>query len=258
MNSFLIRFLIIIFIFLGSHSYSQFTYVELGFNNTNVLYGNTSSSGSRTDYHNFSLRVSAITRFIRNFGIGAELNIPLVQGNSFSFYKAYTPDGSYFSNSDFTGGTYSAQEYDYSFRNSISGSLFGRIYLSTVLNPYIDVKMSYLNMTEKFIFQREEIEPYYNYDWVYGTDAVNINYEKKHQLIIPGVAIGLQPHLSKHLFMNVSFGMDFYTFKDKGFAYPIVHNWSTVHDKNEIVIIESKARNTKAGILINLGVGYFF
>src|SRR5690606_14207090 len=121
---------------------------------------------------------------------------------------------------------YVPQEFDYSFRNSISGTLFGRIYLSTIVNPYIDVKFSYVGVTERFIFKRDEIPAAIIYgDYVPGVPASDFDYEKKHKLFVPGFAIGIQPHVSKNLFINFSFGMDFYSFQNEGFSYPVVYDW---------------------------------
>lgn len=261
MNSFLLKFSVVVGLFSTHFANSQFTYLEVGVNNTNVLYESPSRLNSNTHYHNFSLRVNAISRFIRNFGIGGEINIPLVQGNGFDFTGSYSPTGGTFLDFEdpVNNNRYVPQEFDYSFKNSVSGALFGRIYLSTILNPYIDVKLSFVSTTERFIFKRDEIPAVLIYGNYYPKIQANdIDYQMKHKLLVPGFAFGIQPHVSKKLFIDFSLGVDLYTFKNDPFSYEVIYDWDAHNGSAKTVLLESKARSTKAGVLINLGMGYFF
>lgn len=259
-----IKLFFFIGIFASYNSYGQFTYIEAGLNNTNIAYKKSVPSNSyKTHYHGFSIRINAISRIVRNFGVGGELNVPLAQGNSFNFRGAKTISGSSFSSFDdvVNNNRYVPQKFDYSFKNSISASLFVRIYLSTDLNPYVDIKISYLSITERFILKRDELpatEVYGNY--IPNLPAVDIEYEKTHNLFTPGFAIGLQPHLSDKLFINFNIGFDIYNFghENNGFSYPVVYDYDYFNDIPKVVVLESKATNTRAGLLINLGMGYFF
>lgn len=261
MNLHYIKLLIAIILFSTSYVNGQFTYLEAGLNNTNVLYESPSRMNSNTHYHGLSFRISAVSRFIRNVGVGGELNVPLAQSNGFSFTGSDTQNDDIFLGFEdaVNNNRYVPQEIDYSFKNVISGSLFGRIYLSTILNPYVDVKISFVSVKERFIFKRAEIPAAIVYgNYIPKIPASDIEYEMKHKLFVPGFAIGLQPHVSEKLFINFNFGMDFYSFKGGGFSYPLVFDYDGFKSSPKIVNLESKASNTKAAILINLGVGYFF
>src|SRR5690606_36884014 len=119
-------------------SLAQYTYIEGGLNNTNINYGNTGNSGGRTDYNNICYRLNGVARLIRNFGIGAELNVPISERNSYSFYDAHEPDGSHFFGFDYDQ-RYNPYQMDYTFENAISWAIFGRFSLHTKINPYVDV-----------------------------------------------------------------------------------------------------------------------
>ena len=251
-------FSIAILIF-STSSLAQYTYIEAGINNTNINYANTGHSGGRTDYRNICFRLNIVTRLIRNFGIGAELNVPFFEKNSYSFHDAHEPDGSYFWGFDYNE-RYTPQKMDYTFQNAASGAIFGRFYLSTIINPYIDVKLSFSKITEEFTFQRAYLPAIYDYyDSEDEIPAVNINKVVVHKMVVPSIAFGLQPHIGKHAFINFNFGLDIYNFgKNSGFTYDLTHSWDIIDDKHNIVRIESKAKNQRSGIFFNLGAGYYF
>jgi hypothetical protein len=260
MTSYLTTFLAFFTLFCAPAFHAQFTYIEVGVNNTNVIYGTNLVNSFRTDYHGLSLRLNAISRITRNIGIGGEVSIPLLQGNSFSFRNSRTlTDGEFTSFETAQTNIYSPQEFDYKFKNSIVGTFLGRFYFSTKLNPYLDIKFSYLNVTELFVFKRAYIPSIDQFGQVVpGIPESDLKYEKIHKLIVPGFTMGLQPHLNDNLFFNLNLGMDFYRFESGGFSYPIIYSQDQLNYSDKIVVLESMARNTKIGVSINLGFGYFF
>lgn len=234
---------------------SQFTYLEAGLGNTNVV--NSSRSQPDLYYHNISVRLSGLVRFKKHIGVGGELNVPVLHHN-----RSYSAGGieRYFKRHA-SPYQYLPQDIDYTFRNTISGSLFARFFADSKVNLYGEVRFTVVQMKERFVFNRDYVAPYESWsgESYPEVDAVYIDETLKHMLFAPGLAIGAQPRLGKKFFINFKVGVDFYFFNDnKRTNYEITNSYNPTYSYTSTETIGNYGRGVRFPVIINLGFGYFF
>lgn len=243
---------------------SQFTYIGGGFS-----YSNTNFSGNwgiNTTAHRVgSFDMHGMIRPLRNVGLGAGVSVPVFQNTVFSFANALTPDGSSFNGwpARFSDSEiyYEPQEIDYYFEQSITVSVNARAFFETVLNSYLDFQVSFFQLRETFNLSRIGRPPVSDGhgDYLYGLVSEEyIDYEQTRNMVVPGIRIGMMPHLMPNLYINANVGVDFLSFNDEGFGFPITHDWDYINQRAEFVVLGSQAEGTKTRWSANLGLGYYF
>lgn len=240
---------------------AQYTYIEGGIGYGVVAFHSSGYSGGNTNNNCMNVRLSIINRFIRNLGIGIQASVPVVQGGTFGFRNP--ENGNIFMKFNSYRPRYHVTKFGYSFHESPRATLFLRGFFDTRINSYIDARISVLRMTESFTLHR----PYHPgvYNSYFSSDNYNalpelkINYIRKHLLFIPGLVLGMQPHLGKHLFLNANIGIDFFVFgKSGGFKYKVPYDWDTSYKDDKYMELGSQARGTKVSFTTNIGFGYYF
>lgn len=219
-----------------------------------------------TVHNSFNWNISAMWRPLRNLGVGVTIGIPIYQGTRFSFGDSPTPDGSSFYNFRSTSSDsrirYKPQEYDYDFVYGTSYTLNLRYFFAVQPDFYLDLNFTKLTITEQFKMKTPSKPTQYeniNYTIQYGyVQAVDIDYSRGHDLLIPGVGIGYMPNIAEHLKLDFYFGIGFLNFKEDPFVFQVAHDWDIVNDKTEYVDLTGQTEGLKTVLNFNVGLNYIF
>lgn len=262
MNNLIFKYLFIklLTVFLSMVSYGQFTYVSLNG-------GYESASFSRelgntiTGVRSFSPSISVVSRFKRHIGIGGQFSIALAQNSKFSFDNANTSSTTSFDDFYISDESrrYYADDYDYNFEYKNYSSLFLRFYFDRVVNSYMDVQISYTNLSESFVFERSYVPATYDFYGDIDRPSIpeeNLDFTKERRIFSPGFKFGISPLLNEDLFLDFNFGFDFMFLGNEGFSYsvPFKYDYNGWH---EYVDFESQMVGRKTLFSIRLGIGHY-
>lgn len=220
--------------------YSQFTYIDVSLGNKIMKVSNQKVGRYINNYVQTNIHVNGLWRFKRHLGIGITASIPIRNGGK---YMIITESGSKVNKYDINTSKYS---WDYFYTESAKVAFNGRLYAGTKANFYVDGRISIFSFTEHLTLERATIE------------ELEKNVFKQ---VIPGFSVGLQPSLSKNIFLNINLSWDFYKFKDVGFkngSGPSSDTYYTPYSQYEMLAFKSQIPEKKLGFSANVGVGYFF
>lgn len=211
-------------------SKAQFTYIGATTGFRNSATGASDGFGSfdtRPLNYGLFLNVKAIHRPLRFLGVGAEFTFPMVQGNTNNSY-------------DFARfATTEIQYSDYSAEQAFSFTGIASLFADTEANFHVDFRFSYFSFKEEFRYVSNGF---------YGTNSEKANFPAA------GFALGFMPHLSKHLFFDINFGLDFLLMgSDPDFSYN-----AYLDNSFKYVRIESQLSGVKPSLFMNIGLGYYF
>ena len=232
------RYLLILVLFLAPIPlYSQFTYIDVSIGNRFMKIAKEKHTYYSTIYNQTNIHVNGLWRFNTYFGVGITASIPIRQGGT---YWIIDENEQVLSTSDLQNAVL---HLDYYFKESMKVSVNGRIYSGTKENFYLDGRISFLNFNE------------YLTSFYYTTNYIE---ENKFRQIAPGFSIGVQPHLTKNLSMNLNIGLDFYKFKEVGFGSTGSDAFLIHFDAYKTTYIKSQLPDKSIAFSANIGVGYFF
>ena len=263
MNNLIYKYLTInvLTVFLSMVSYGQFTYVSLNAGYEGVSF--TREIGTTiTGIRSFAPSISFVSRFKRHVGIGGQFSLALAQNSKFSFDKANTSSTTSFADFYITDPSdrYYAEVYDYSFEYKNYSSIFLRFFFDRVVNSYMDIQLSYTNISESFMFERQYVpETYQTFGGVdrpsIPKEEIDFNQEKR--IFSPGFKFGISPLLTEDLFLDFNFGFDFMFIDSEGFSYSVPFKYDH-NGWHEYVNFESQMVGTKTMFSIRLGIGHYF
>lgn len=216
--------------------FSQFTYLDISVGNKFMKISKQKHSYTNR-YNQTNIHVNGLWRFTRQFGIGATASIPIRQGGK---YNIQAEDHNTISKIDME---HYGIPLDYFFRESAKFSINGRIYAGIKRNFYVDGRISMFSFTENLTVNAKSLE------------------KNTFKQVAPGFSIGMQPHLSEKLFMNLNMSFDFYKFKDIGFKNGNKLNNPDTYGipvYTNMVYFKSQVPEKKMAFSANLGFGYFF
>lgn len=256
----------ILFILLPGSSIAQFMYLDVGLSQSKLKLNKIGVFGKQTKLNTTGLQVGGLWRFNRFLGVGIDVGIPIAQKSTFTFYGSKTdPFSPAFSdfNKGYSSSRYWVYDLDYSLKQSVKLGLVGRVFFAGTSNLFVDLKFSTLKIKESLILNRmakAAIVDYNYYDESRpAVEGLAINEKKEELSIIPGFAIGWQPHLGERFFMNMNLGFDFYIFKkNPSFSYVIPYDYDSYQKREYHVNIASQAVGTKLVFSGNLRFGMFF
>lgn len=243
---------------------AQFTYYDVGVTQAKVLIIGKSLHDTQTKILATELHVGGLWRFARNFGVGLDLGIPMIQKSKFSYRDDYYRDNFRLGNLE---ERYKPQEFDYTFKQSPRLALIGRIYFGIRSNWFLDARLSASKIKSKLDVERiaqVEVNPGNLSYYRPALEALSIHEKQDDFFIIPGFALGFQPHIGERFFMNFNLGFDFYTFKESKFSYDIP--WSVYYSSNgvtesvveRVLTVASPPAETKLSISASIRFGMFF
>ena len=236
-----IRFLIFLFLMMPIIGLSQFTYIDVSVGNRFMTIAETKDMNTRSRYNQTNIQVNGLWRFMRNFGVGVSASIPVRQGGK---YYINTVDASFFHAGFFN----SVSDFDYHFEESAKVAFNGRLYGGTKGNFYVDARMSIFTFREVL---KIDIS---SYEYVF---PVKVSERNEFRQFAPGFSVGMNPHLSKNIFMNLNVGFDFYRFENVGFKKAGISETYTIQSYHS-VNFKSQLPDKRYAFSANIGLGYFF
>jgi hypothetical protein len=238
---------------------AQFTYIGGGLGYTNVKFSEGGLFGETTRSNNVYLGLNALHRPLRFLAVGLEVNIPLTQGGNYSFADA--PNTSTFSEvSDRSGifnSDYQPQFLDYSFVRSTSATLLLRIIEAEIAGLFLEARLSYFGLEETFQLRRGVVIGGSTFDPNPPTAPLNIFRNTSYNMLAPGMAVGMMPHIDDHLFFHCTVGLDFFFFENRSFSENVIH-YDSFSDTPRTIIYQSQAVGTKTALFASFGFGYIF
>lgn len=219
------------------------------------------SRGDNTSLNVGELSVEANWRPRRLLGLGIGVSYPVLQSSEYSFQDVFTsgnttlPDWNDFINS-LIPGRYTPREYEYEFSKSLSISLFTKLFIESYANTYIEISVSSFSIEESFTFIRAQRPPF---DGELSIPAISEEVTIDRNFIVPGLAVGIMPHIQRNLFLNLQFGLQFLSFSDDGFQYVIPYEWNDDEGIHNVAFFESQLQGSSSTLFnIEAGIGYFF
>lgn len=265
-HSYSVRDLLVILCLVFSfQGFSQFTYLSAGggFSGLSV---NSSFGNSSTYIRSFDAGFNVLFRVKQRIGIGLTFNYPVSQNSDFEFSDLRTYGDGQSSFNEYSVSTsstrYRANQYEYNLGKSAVGSVYTRFYGDLKVNSYIDFRLSFLSISENFVFKRDEDFGDGNSPYL---EEVDVDFDDSRFMASPGFRIGLQPHITKSLFLDFNLGWNFLIFSNNSFSYiiPYSENISTGGSWNQqnthySADFRSQLEGVKGMFQITLKVGYFF
>ncbi len=264
-----ILYLILTTCLISFNGNAQFTYFDGGLSQSNLTLNADRKTSVKqvTALNTTQFHLGGLWRFNKYFGIGLDVGVPIIQKSKYTlkFSEAGSPYSSNYNNyfTNTTEARYQPQKFDYTFKQSIQFGIVGRVFVGGATNLFLDLRISSLKLKERFVFIRvahEEINAYYNVDYRPALAAENIHENHQQFLIIPGIAIGWQPHLNDRFFMNFNLAYDFYLLKDESFSHwvPYLYRASSQVSTSYHVRLASQLTANKLAVSGTLRFGMFF
>lgn len=250
-------------------SSAQFTYLDAGLSFSNVTLNanrKVSALAQVTALNTGKLHFGAMQRFNQYFAAGIDVGLPIAQKSKFTLKFAeagnpYSGVSTVYFDED-TEERYKPQKFDYNFRQSIQIGFIARAFLNGNTNLFLDLRISALKLKEEFVFQRiarPSVNTGYSYEYRPPIAAVNIQENHQKLLIIPGFALGWQPHIDDRFFINFNLAFDFYSMKDESFSYwvPYLTRSNSQGSTTYSVRLASQLTNTKLAKTATIRFGMF-
>lgn len=256
------------FLVLPLSSMAQFGYVGAGFGvRKTVLNQGLAFLNENTALSAVCVDVGAMYRPYRFLGIGASVSLPVTQSSTFSFKSAKTSDGNKFHGFDNGYGTSEhvkrnmPKEFDYSFEQSPAITFKARLYVAPDIGVYFDLRYTLMTFSESFVFERPyRAAIYYNSSIVQNpaVPAENFNYSADYKLQMPGIGLGIQHHVSRHIYLNINANIDFMTINGEGFSHDITYDYDFFNKEIINVAFKDQAVGSHTSFVLQIGGGYIF
>lgn len=248
---------------------AQFTYLDAGLSFSNVTLNanrKVSALAQVTALNTGKLHFGAMQRFNQYFAAGIDVGLPIAQKSKFTLKFAeaenpYSGVSTVYFNED-VEERYKPNKFDYNFRQSIQIGFIARAFLNGNTNLFLDLRISALKLKEEFVFQRiarPSVNTGYSHEYRPPIAAVNIQENHQKLLIIPGFALGWQPHIDDRFFINFNLAFDFYSMKDESFSYwvPYLTRSNSQGSTTYSVRLASQLTNTKLAKTATIRFGMF-
>lgn len=191
----------------------------------------------------------------RHIGLGFAVSAPIVQageGKS-SFWKG-SGTGHF--------ALYKATIYEHELRQSVGYTGIVRFFIETELNIFIDLQVTYANVSESLRLQRNSAPAEYSgggLGILYAAiPELDISYYRNHRVTVPGISVGLMPHLTHNVYLSITGGLNLYRFTGPDYSYDIPYRPVFMEDRHGYMRFESPVQGQKAEWNINVGAGMFF
>lgn len=228
----------------------QYTYL-----NANLGYSATSLTNSdilTNRVRNLSLNIGAVQRVLKPLGIGAEINIPLLQPGEKNYVNADVDANGFFSGWEDARGNFAPDEFSYQVGFKTVTRLLIRIYLGDNTDEfYFELRYAFGGLSESYLFERSGFFEERAYP------GVSLNYDSDRSFRAPGLAVGYQSTSSNRFFFNTRIGFDFANFESGGFDYTIPVRASGSFS-NGLITNESLIPDSGTIWFYDIGFGYFF
>ena len=237
--------------FLGK---AQFSYLGAGVGfRTTTFYKPELVFGDKTKHVPVTLEVNGMYRPLRFLGLGATIGFPIYESSRFSLDDAKMDND--YSFKGFAGSEYGSnanpefipKEFGYSYEQSIAFTLKARLYALPKVGGYFDFRLTRMNLTENFVIKRDSQKPLVQEDYAYTEEI---------KLIIPGFGMGVQHHLSKNIYFDLSANFDFMTIRNNGFAHPVSYKVS--YGKYEFITFQDQISGKHTSFVLHFSLGYIF
>lgn len=222
-------------------SSAQFTYIDLTVGNRFMTLAPQKEDNYRTRYNQTNIQVNGVWRIKRNLGVGMTASIPVRQGG-----KAYitTADNDIFNAEAF----FSPTQFDYHFQESAKVAFNGRLYGGIRGSFYLDARVSIFTFSEHLMINVNSGGAYSSL----STKEIN-----KYKQVAPGFSVGMNPHLSKNVYMNLNMSWDFYKFKDAAFSKAGPTETYNFYSYKHVAL-KTQLPEKRYAFAVNFGLGYFF
>ena len=245
-------FLVGMICLIPGRSCAQFGYLGLT-SNLSVTPLSPAGQSESTTYSQFAAGIDGSYRFRRNWAISGNINVTLGQRNSFTFRDARTTghDFNGFSNADRNNYlSHLPEEMDYTVKMPYEMHLGLIYYFESSVNSFIELGLGFLKINESFTFIRKE--KVYNIDGKFRTGHfIHIDEDFNYKVIVPNIGFGIQPHLSKSLYLKLGIRSSLLLFKDPNFSYAIYYK------TNDVAFMESKFSGLKIKNSLSISLGVY-
>lgn len=232
---------------------AQFGYLGggVGFRTT-TFYKEPEIFGEKTKYVPLTLEVSGMYRPLRFLGVGATVSFPVYQSSEYSLGNTEGSGGYRFEG--FGTSAYGSlaypefipQKFEYTFEQSIAFTLKARLYAVQTAGIYFDIRFTTLSLTETFIMERASRDP---------TVQENYNNTENIRLFMPGLAMGIQNHISQKIYIDFSANFDFMNVRNVGFAHTVSYKNS---GSVKYVTFKDQVGGKHSSFGLQLSLGYVF
>ncbi len=246
---------------------TQFTYFGFGLSQSNLTVNanRMTSVKQATALNTTQFHLGGLWRFNKFAGVGLDVGIPIFQKSKYAmkFFDGESPHstnyGWYFDES--TEYRYMPQQMDYTFKQSAQLKLIGRVFVGGSANVFVDLGVSALKFHERFVFERmahKVINSNSASNYRPAVKAESIHEKHEQFLIVPGFAIGWQPHIKDRFFMNINLAYDFYMFKEENFSHWVPYLYRSYQNTTYNVRLASQLTKTKLAVTASVRFGMFF
>lgn len=233
-------------------SAAQFKYIG-----GEVALSSTFYTGAHSEAYHGKLAAGAqfTYRPIRRLGASVSVHLPMVQYNSYNFTKAETSSGTSFHGfaDDADRTAYTPDELDYSIRHGFSAALSLRYFFKSKLNFFVAASASFSRTRESFTFVRygNASGMDQNGQWHPAVEPLTVEHEVSHDVLSPGLSLGLLPHVGERLFLDIRLGTELRRYAANGFTVEVQY-------EEGMARLESQARGNVFLLSFGFGAGYFF
>lgn len=137
-----------------------------------------------------------------------------------------------------------------------------RLFLEGRANVFLEGRASFSSFDEHFKFNRFSSPAVYDeFGYIEHGPLVarSIEDRARHDIIYPGIGLGIMPHLQHGLYLDLSIGVDFINFgTETAFSHVIEHDWNITYDVHEQMLFESQLQGSKKAFVVNVGLGVLF
>lgn len=238
--------------FLGK---AQFGYVGAGVGiRTTTFYKEKVFFSDKTKHTPITFEVSGMYRPLRFLGLGATISFPVHESSLYSLGNAEVSNSSYRFEGfgSYGSGTKANPEFmpkgfGYSYEQSVAVTLKARLYALPKAGFYFDLRLSFMSLTENFIIQRASSNP---------EILENYNHTESISILMPGIGMGIQQHISKNLYFDLSANLDFMNIQNNGFSHEVSYTGYVSDLKYVTFADQIGGKHTSFGLQFSLG--YFF
>lgn len=214
-------------------------------------------TGAHSEAYQGKLAAGAQFTFrpIRRLGASVSVHLPVVQYNSYSFTKAETSSGTSFHGfaDDADRNAYTPNELDYSIRHGFGATLSLRYFFKSKLNFFVAASASFSRTRESFTLVRygSASGMDQNGQWHPAIEPLTVEHEVSHDVLSPGLSLGLLPHVGERLFFDIRLGTELRPYAANGFTVEVQY-------EEGMARLESQARGEVFLLSFGFGAGYFF
>ena len=256
-----------LFFFLGCCLFSlnalaQFTYVGGNFEFYYTNFETSTASTRVTGIRGMNVSGNILIRPVQNIGIGINIGTNLFERYKYNFEQSATSNGStYYHDGEFSFGNqifFNPTTFEYNIESNNPFTLFARFFLNNELNPYTDLRYSTNNLKETYIFQRPAIPARSDFSTNYeAAPSVNVSYQEILRSSGVGLGVGIMPHISKHLYIDMGVALDFIQVNGKGFSNLVAFKHDSFNGLLQYADVKSALPGNHITFKTNIGIGIY-